>query len=173
MKTIGRRKWLILPVLFLILPAAVFFGSRAWEQYRSTHYKSVVEILYCYPESNFVLAAGLEDDKVTEGLFTFSWPEKNTDPALKRPGMVVELTGPEWINITYPAQYHHVLAVKKVEERPDFVELHYDRILAEYLAAYVTPDGTTLFDFLQTQEGLNTAERAGLHYRIVCELGVF
>lgn len=184
MKTIGKRKWLILPVLFLLLLAAVFFGSRAWGQYRSTHHKLYAEIIRCSPDNNSVLAAEMGNQYGS--LFTFAWPE-GADPALKQPGMLVELTGPDSMNMTYPGQYGPVLAVKKTGQREDFIAKYYDTLLAERKKFPVPGEGQedepaqeekeqerqALFDAIAALPDLNDEEREGLYYLLCCELNNF
>lgn len=155
----NRNKSLILfGVGFLLALAMVIGGSKAWKQYRSTHSKMEAEIIYCYPNDGLVLAAQVGNEYGS--LFTFSWPEKNADPELKCAGMVVELTGPEELLLTYPMQYGPVLAVKKTGQREDFIEEHYFTLRRELKGK----DEKAVGAAIDALDCLNDEEREGLDY---------
>lgn len=180
-----NRKLLFILGALLLLVAAILFGGRAVQEYRSTHHKLQAEIIYCYSDYNSVLAAELGNQYGS--LFTFGWPEKNADPALKQSGMLVELTGPADIQLTYPMQYGPVLAVKKTGQREDFVAKHYDALL-EGRKSYPNPgegaadeamleekrrEREALLAAINALPDLNDEEREGLYYLVQCELNIF
>lgn len=168
----------------LLLLAAALLGGRAWQAYRLTHHKMQAEIIYCSPGYDSVLAAELGNQYGS--LFTFGWPEGG-DPALKQPGMLVELTGPDAMQMTYPGQYGPVLAVKKTGRREDFIAKHYDTLLTgrkkfpgpgetqedEETQKEKIQERQALFDAIAVLPDLNGEEREGLYYLLCCELNNF
>ena len=129
MKIPAQKKRLLLAGAVLLGAAVLLLGGAAWREYRSSHHKLYAEIICCYPDYNSVLAADLEDQFGCV-LFTFPWPE-GADPALKQPGMLVELTGPDLMALSYPGQYSPVRAVKKTGQREDFIEKYYNTLQKE------------------------------------------
>lgn len=162
MKKSAQKKRLLLAGAVLLGAAVLLLGGTAWREYRRSHHKLYAEIIYCYPGYNSVLAADLED-QFGCGLFTFSWPE-GADTAWKQPGMLVELTGPDLMALSYPGQYSPVLAVKKTGQREDFIEKYYDTLQKELEET----GGEALGDRLAKLPDLNDEEREGLSYLLSC-----
>lgn len=133
-------------------------AAKCGGQYRSTHSKLEAEIIYCYPNSNEVLAAAVGNESGT--LFTFSWPEENASDSLKQSGMLVELTGPEDLLLTYPMQYGPVLSVKKTGQREDLVEEHYFTLRRELKGK----DARAVGAAVEALDCLNAEEKEGLSY---------
>lgn len=179
-----RNRLLLGAGALLLLLAAALLGGKAWQAYRLTYHKTQAEIIYCYSGSGSVLAA--EIGNPYGALFTFGWPE-GADPALKQPGMLVELIGPNSMQMTYPGQYGPVLAVNKTGQREDFIAKHYDALLAGRekfsIPGKVQEDEQTqkkrgqerqaLFDAIAALPDLNDEEREGLYYLLCCELNNF
>lgn len=152
---------------FLLALAVIIGGGKVLNRYRSSHSKMEAEIIYCYPGEDTVLAA--EVGNQNGSLFTFAWPEE-ADPELKQPGMLVELTGPEDILLTYPMQYGPVLAVKKTGQREDLVEEHYFALRKELKGK----DEAAVGAAVEALDCLNDEEKEGLNYLLksALKLGV-
>lgn len=154
----------------LLAAVAVAWGAGPWAfWYRNSHHRFQAEIISCKTD-RFALAAGL-GDRAMDGVFYLYWPE-NTAPEAKKPGALVEVTGPSTYKISYPGTYDDALRVKRVGERPDPVASHYQRLLDSYLAGHPAPDGRSLYRFLHAREELNQAEAEGLHYLMAFELRI-
>lgn len=153
-----KRNLILFAGGFLAALALVIAGSKVWGQYRSTHSKLEAEIIYCYPNSDMVLAAAVGNENGS--LFTFTWPEENASDSLKQSGMLVELTGPEDMLTTYPGQYGPVLSVKKTGQREDFVEEHYFTLRRELKGR----DAGAVFAAVEALDCLNAEEKEGLCY---------
>ena len=161
MKIPAQKKRLLLAGAVLLGAAVLLLGGAEWREYRSSHHKLYAEIICCYPDYNSVLAADLEDQFGCV-LFTFPWPE-GADPALKQPGMLVELTGPDLMALSYPGQYSPVRAVKKTGQREDFIEKYYNTLQKELEET----GGEALGDRLAGLPDLNDEEREGLRYLLL------
>lgn len=82
---------------------------------------------------------------------------------MKQPGMLVELTGPDLMALSYPGQYSPVRAVKKTGQREDFIEKYYNTLQKELEET----GGEALGDRLAGLPDLNDEEREGLRYLLL------
>ena len=152
----GKRTW-----KRLLLVTAVLLGfTLVMARFSRTIFipeivKRQVEVISFTPGDSRVLAAELEEDG---GLFFFSLPEGYKEAGRLRPGVLLEITGPNGMKLTLPGQLDNVKKVKITGERPDFMEKYLDSLEKE----------KERWAAVRALDDLNDQERQGLIYLLEC-----
>lgn len=150
----GKGTWkrlLLVTVVLLAFTAVMTRFSK--EVFVPETVKRQVEVISFTPGSSRVLAAELEEG---DSLFFFSLPEGYKEADRLRPGVLLEITGPNGMKMTFPGQLDHVEQVEIIGERPDFMEKYLDSLEKERWAA------------VRALDDLNDQEKLGLWYLLEC-----
>ncbi len=158
----GTRTWKRLLLVTAVLLGFTLVMTRfSKEVFVPETVKRQVEVVSLYTGSGRVLAAELKEDG---SLFGFSLPENYKEADRLRPGMILEITGPDGMKMTYPGQLDDVKKVKITGERPDFIAKYLDSLEAEY----GDKDREERWAAVRALEDLNDQEKRGLWYLLEC-----